>query len=1199
MKINSWPKTILQRLPFWLAPIFLGLFAYLPILSDPGVVNTGDSAFLLTRLHQLVLNLRGGVFPVRWMPDAAYGLGYPFFNFYASLPYYVAGLLNLLGFGYTWSLKLTQVLGFAAATTFSYLLAKHLWNSKAAALLTALAYTYAPFHLIQVYVRGDALSEFYAFAFYPLILLALWRLRHRPSPANTAFLALAYGGLILSHNISALVFSPFVGLWLIAYGLPSTNNKSPAISYMLYATSGIGLGLALSAWFWLPALLEGKWVHLERMTSGYLNYSGHFRSADLIQWKLLFDYHREASPYAVGAVQAILALVGIVSILIWWTRRRRLERNSAFFLLMLACVTFLITPLSRPLWDAIPLLPFAQFPWRLLAVQALPASLIIGYLARLPSRMTWRYVIAGALGLALLATAMLDLPVEYLAIDEVTREHVALYEYFTAYVGSTSRNEYQPRWVEPSTFTSAVLLNDGQKPPPLAMQGELSEAKLLAQGPTEEHWQVEIASPQASLAFHTYYFPGWQGYVDERPAVTSPVEGLGYIGLAVSQGSHQVILRLERTPLRAFGEGLSLMALFLVVGLLAFSTLLQRAPFDSPSIRLRLLRTRLRTKRQIPLASRRIWRSGESKAKLAKWAVIALILFLALAFLPRLLSRTTPESAVSDLTLGFKRSPYPHHNPQGVPFENEVRLQGYQLSAEEVRAGQAITVTLYWEESTIGQDSALEAVVRLVLPATHLFQVPYVIAQDAAPIEAQSSELEATTVHRLEVPIESVRGLYFVSVGLRDARGEIPALSDGGEPLDILCLGPVRLRSEEAESVKSPSSLFPALVEAETQQESPQLLSADLVWQAGQPVPANYGTSVRLKDAEGYTVASFDTQPLYGFYPTSLWRPGELVYDSRWLPLPEGTPPGDYSLEVVLYDVQTLQPRGIFQVENVALTRPTVKTEYPIRHRFPQGLAIAEANVERTCLEQGENLSLTVKWAAVATLGGDYNCFLRLKDEGGKVAQEWREPIASSYPTSRWPINALVLAHYRLGLSRDLPPGLYHLVLVPSDALTEEEPGEFDVGIIEVIAAECHFTVPEMQRELGVTFGGEVLLLGYDLAREGEELRLKLYWQALQQMKTNYKVFVHLFDPATETIVTQWDAMPQEGRYPTSRWAEGEVVSDSITLFLAEVLPGHYRLAVGVYDPATVDRLPAVDAAGLPVRDDRVILAEEIEIRDE
>jgi hypothetical protein len=191
------------------------------------------------------------------------------------------------------------------------------------------------------------------------------------------------------------------------------------------------------------------------------------------------------------------------------------------------------------------------------------------------------------------------------------------------------------------------------------------------------------------------------------------------------------------------------------------------------------------------------------------------------------------------------------------------------------------------------------------------------------------------------------------------------------------------------------------------------------------------------------------------------------------------------------------------------------------------------------------------------------------------------------------------MSRYRLRLSHDLPPGHYHLVIVPSDALTGEELGELDVETIEVTATERQFTVPEMGSELGVTFGAEVLLLGYDLAREGEELRLELYWQALRQMERGYKVFVHLFDPATETIVTQWDAMPQEGRYPTSRWAEEEVVSDSITLGLTEMPPGSYRLAVGIYDPGTMDRLPAVDAAGRPVPDDRVVLAEEIKIGDE
>ena len=89
-------------------------------------------------------------------------------------------------------------------------------------------------------------------------------------------------------------------------------------------------------------------------------------------------------------------------------------------------------------------------------------------------------------------------------------------------------------------------------------------------------------------------------------------------------------------------------------------------------------------------------------------------------------------------------------------------------------------------------------------------------------------------------------------------------------------------------------------------------------------------------------------------------------------------------------------------------------------------------------------------------------------------------------------------------------------------------------------------------------------------------------------------VIVHLFDPATERIVAQFDGMPLHGVYPTSWWLPGEVLSDQITLSLADVPAGRYRLATGVYDPGTVARLEAVDAAGHPLPDNRLILPMEI-----
>ena len=214
----------------------LALLAAVPLWTGPGIVNTrggGDSPFLFFRLHQLMANLRDGVFPARWMPDAAYGLGYPFFNFYASLPYYFAAIFNFLGFDLLTSIKIVQTLGFVFAGFALYGWARRHFTTRWAAWLAAIAYVYAPFHLVNVYVRGDSLSEFYAFIFYPLILWSIDRIFD--SPRNWPLLALSYGGLILTHNVSALIFSPFVVLYVLVYLLKSKipNPKSKIAHWRL------------------------------------------------------------------------------------------------------------------------------------------------------------------------------------------------------------------------------------------------------------------------------------------------------------------------------------------------------------------------------------------------------------------------------------------------------------------------------------------------------------------------------------------------------------------------------------------------------------------------------------------------------------------------------------------------------------------------------------------------------------------------------------------------------------------------------------------------------------------------------------------------------------------------------------------------------------------------------------------------------
>jgi hypothetical protein len=114
---------------------------------------------------------------------------------------------------------------------------------------------------------------------------------------------------------------------------------------------------------------------------------------------------------------------------------------------------------------------------------------------------------------------------------------------------------------------------------------------------------------------------------------------------------------------------------------------------------------------------------------------------------------------------------------------------------------------------------------------------------------------------------------------------------------------------------------------------------------------------------------------------------------------------------------------------------------------------------------------------------------------------------------------------------------------------------------------------------ISVDVGGQISLVGSDLAaapvvRAGEPVTVTLYWRAERVPDEAYTVFVHLRDSGGQALA-QADSPPQAGSYPTSFWDEGEVISDPHRIEVpASAAPGEYRIYVGMYRPATGERLP-------------------------
>jgi hypothetical protein len=119
-------------------------------------------------------------------------------------------------------------------------------------------------------------------------------------------------------------------------------------------------------------------------------------------------------------------------------------------------------------------------------------------------------------------------------------------------------------------------------------------------------------------------------------------------------------------------------------------------------------------------------------------------------------------------------------------------------------------------------------------------------------------------------------------------------------------------------------------------------------------------------------------------------------------------------------------------------------------------------------------------------------------------------------------------------------------------------------------------------RPIEVTLAETLRLLEIHLTeplRPGQVLPVEFVWQALDQPRVDYNLFLQLLD-ARGAPVAQHDSPPQGGYAPTSTWPPGARISDRHGLSLPpDLSPGSYRLIAGLYDPATGQRL-AVSSGG-------------------
>lgn len=231
-------------------------------------------------------------------------------------------------------------------------------------------------------------------------------------------------------------------------------------------------------------------------------------------------------------------------------------------------------------------------------------------------------------------------------------------------------------------------------------------------------------------------------------------------------------------------------------------------------------------------------------------------------------------------------------------------------------------------------------------------------------------------------------------------------------------------------------------------------------------------------------------------------------------------------------------------------------------------------------------LTATLYWRALQELDTNYSVFLHLDAPGGQTLATTDERHPENIPTRNWPPGLYLRNPLHLQIPPNLPPIRYDLNTGLYDPQTQQRltilPGEattYHLGSVWLIPPQ-----PALPQTPLAHFGPAITLWQGDFSANPPTLTL--YWQTDQALQQDDAIFVHLLD-AQGNLLAQADGAPYEGLYPLSHWLPDQIITD------ARPLPdtaGLSSIAVGIYSPVTGQRLPAADAAGQPLPDNRLLI---------
>ncbi len=539
---------------FLLFALALTVLAVLP-LFHAGFFPVHDNE-QIGRLFELDQALKAGQFPVRIIQDLGFGYGYLLFNFYPPFIYYLGEIFHLLQFSFIDSTKIVIGLGFFLSAFFMYLFAKEYFG-KVGGMVAAVFYIFAPYHSVDVYVRG-ALPEFFSFALIPAIFWLYLRLSKTGEKKYVLAASLFSFVLVITHNLVAMMALPFIGAYIIFL---LWQNKEPKRFLLQTIVSGL-FSFLLSSFFIIPALLENKFTMVSLLTNQLADYHLHYvyiRQFFNSAWGYGGSVYGLGSglSFEVGKVHLFAVLLSGLAF-IFSAIKKKINYTVLFFLVLFLFSLFMQSFHSTFVWDRIAPMSYIQFPWRFLLFSVFTSSFLAGYVVNLLKGEKQKILI-GVLVSIIVAAVNFNFfqPQKYLA--KTDKDYTD--EKFLKWDTSQMAFEYVPRGISmkiSSIGNSIVNISQSEiaVSPYKVLTGKM-DVQVEKNSSSRKVIKLNV-SKEGIFQLNQFYYPGWKVFVDGKETKINDNNRLKVITFYVASGSHIINAKFENTQIRSIANLLTL-----------------------------------------------------------------------------------------------------------------------------------------------------------------------------------------------------------------------------------------------------------------------------------------------------------------------------------------------------------------------------------------------------------------------------------------------------------------------------------------------------------------------------------------------------------------------------------------------------------------------------------------------------------------